>query len=266
MSSKMVLLEVSNLKVFRGGVRVLDIPSFSLSENEVLALIGPNGVGKSSLLLSLARLLPFNQGELRYRTEPIKADRQMLAYRRRIAMVFQESLLLDTTVFHNVAIGLKIRGIHGTELRNRIMETLERFRISPLAERSARKLSGGEAQRVSLARAFVIQPELILLDEPFVSLDPPTRRDIMDDLARILAETSTAAILATHDQYEAVRLSTTIAVMDRGEIIQSGATAEVLNNPSNNFTASFVEMRNLLNDATGRQSVPAADRASDSVP
>lgn len=246
MSGDVKLLEVENLEVVRGGVRVLEIPSFVLHENEVLSLIGPNGAGKSTLLLALARLLPAASGTVRYRGELISSDRSTFAYRRRLAMVFQQPLLFDATVFDNVAAGLKIRGLNRQEIRRRVMETLELFKMVPLAERSARKLSGGEAQRTSLARAFAIRPEMIFLDEPFVALDPPTRQALMEDLERILGETSTAAVLATHDQLEALRLSDRMAVMKQGGIIQSGPPVEVMNCPVDEFVASFVGMENVL--------------------
>ncbi|GAM11447.1 molybdate/tungstate import ATP-binding protein WtpC [Geobacter sp. OR-1] len=241
-----VFLEVSDLELHRGGARVLSIPSFSLREREVLSLIGPNGAGKSTLLLALARLLPATRGSFRCRGEEIVSDSAVFSYRRRLGMVFQEPLLFDGTVFGNVASGLKIRGMAQTEIRERVMTTLELFGMTQLAERSARKLSGGEAQRTSLARAFAIRPEVIFLDEPFVALDPPTRQTLMDDLERILRETGTAAVLATHDQLEALRLSSRMVVMNRGEMVQSGPPEEVISRPVNEFVASFVGMENVL--------------------
>jgi tungstate transport system ATP-binding protein len=240
MSSAANFLEVQDLEVFRGGVRVLAISSFTLQENEVISLIGPNGAGKSTLLLALARLIPVKGETLRCQGESIVSDKATIAYRRRLAMVFQQPLLFDATVFDNVAAGLKIRGMGRHEIKSRVMETLELFNMVSLSERSARKLSGGEAQRTSLARAFAIRPEMILLDEPFVALDPPSRIALMNDLDRILGETSTAAVLATHDQVEALRLSDRMVVMKQGEIVQSGTPVEVMNQPVDEFVASFV--------------------------
>jgi tungstate transport system ATP-binding protein len=246
MTGSAVFLEVSDLELHRGGARVLSIPSFSLREREVLSLIGPNGAGKSTLLLALARLLPATRGSFRCRGEEIVSDNAVFAYRRRLGMVFQEPLLFDGTVFSNVASGLKIRGMAEKEIRERVMTTLELFGMTQLAERSARKLSGGEAQRTSLARAFAIRPEVIFLDEPFIALDPPTRQTLMDDLERILRETGTAAVLATHDQLEALRLSSRMVVMNGGEMVQSGSAEEVISRPANEFVASFVGMENVL--------------------
>jgi tungstate transport system ATP-binding protein len=161
-------------------------------------------------------------------------------------MVFQEPLLFDTTVFENVASGLKIRGMGQDEIRRVVEEYLERFGISHLINRSARKLSGGEAQRTSLARAFAIKPEIIFLDEPFSSLDPPTRESLIEDLQRILRVTHTTAVMATHDQMEALRLADHIAVMNQGKIAQIGSPSEVMNNPVDEFVASFVGMETVF--------------------
>ena len=241
------ILEVKNLVLVRGGVQVLDIPALLLHENEVLSIIGPNGSGKSTLLLTLASLLQPTTGELRCRGEIISSRRSAETYRRRLAMVFQEPLLFDTTVFENVATGLKIRGISRNEIKGRVQRSLELFNIRHLADRSARKLSGGEAQRTSLARAFAINPEIVLLDEPFASLDPPTRLALTEDLERILKETGTAAVMATHDQLDALRLSDRMAVMKSGRIIQDGPPVEVMHRPADEFVASFVGMENVLN-------------------
>lgn len=246
MTAPAPLLEVRDLAVVRGGVQVLDIPSLLLRENEVLSIIGPNGSGKSTLLLTLASLLRPTVGEMLCRGEIISTRRSAELYRRRLAMVFQEPLLFDTTVFENVATGLKIRRLPRNEIKSRVLRSLELFNVTHLAERSARKLSGGEAQRTSLARAFAINPEIILLDEPFASLDPPTRLALTEDLERILKETGTAAVMATHDQLEALRLSDRMAVMTGGRIIQDGPPVEVMHRPADEFVASFVGMENLL--------------------
>jgi tungstate transport system ATP-binding protein len=246
MTSGPMLLEVKNLAVLRGGTEVLDIPFLVLRENEVLSLVGPNGAGKSTLLLAIAALLPLTAGEIRCRGEQITAGRSSHNYRRRLAMVFQEPLLFDATVFANVATGLKIRALGRSEIERRVRDTLALFSISHLADRSARKLSGGEAQRTSLARAFAIQPEIILLDEPFAALDPPTRLALTEDLERILKKTGTAAVVATHDQLEALRLSDRMAVMNGGRIVQSGPPVEIMHRPVDEFVASFVGMENVL--------------------
>jgi len=133
-----------------------------------------------------------------------------------------------------------------SDIHDRVIEQLDRFGISQLKDRSAKTLSGGEAQRTSLARAFSIQPEILLLDEPFASLDPPTRDSMIEDLEHILRQTQTAAILATHDRMEALRLSDRIAVMNAGRILQIGSPDEVMNQPVDEFVASFVGIETIL--------------------
>jgi len=248
------LLEVQDLRVERGGARVVDIPSFRLEEREFVAVIGPNGAGKSSLLLAMMSLLPRAAGQILHRGQQIRTEREAVALRRRMALVLQDPLLFDATVYDNVAAGLRIRGVDARETRRRVLAYLERFRLADMAERSARKLSGGEARRVNLARALAVEPELILLDEPFSSLDIPTRQAITDDLERILRERGMAAVLVTHDQSEALRLSDRIAVMNRGAIVQSDTPAVVMNHPVNGFVASCMGMETILDGVVRRQS------------
>jgi tungstate transport system ATP-binding protein len=152
---------------------VLEIEQLEVQTGEVLAIVGPNGAGKSTLFLALARLLKTQGGEIFFDGRSL-GELNLLSYRRKIALVLQEALLLDASVKENVALGLKFRGLPTHEIEQRVSLWLKRLNIAHLEERPARRLSGGEAQRVSLARAFVLQPELLLLDEPFTSLDSPT--------------------------------------------------------------------------------------------
>jgi tungstate transport system ATP-binding protein len=240
------IIEAENLKVLRGKVGVLDIPAFHLAEREIVSLIGPNGSGKSTFLLTLNCLLKPQTGRVFFRGQEIGLNHDVLDFRRRIAMVFQEPLLFDTTVFNNVASGLKVRGIKRQEINIRVMESLERFNIASLAERSARKLSGGEAQRASLARALATGPEVIFLDEPFAALDPPTRQSIISDMEKIIRDTGIAAVLVTHDESEAMRLSDRIMVMQSGKIIQTGPPDQIMEHPVNRFVAEFVGMESII--------------------
>jgi tungstate transport system ATP-binding protein len=240
------ILETKNLKVERGGSLLLNIPSLSIEKGEILALIGPNGAGKTTLLQTLSYLLRPFHGEIFFSGEKIGSNHSLFEYRRRLAMVFQEPLLFDTTVFNNVASGLKIRGMKRGEIRDRVLEQLNQFGIDHLIDRSAKTLSGGEAQRTSLARAFAIRPEILFLDEPFASLDPPTRASLIEDLERILCQTKTTTIFATHDRLEAINLSDRIAVMNGGSILQVGSPGEVMNQPIDEFVASFVGVETIL--------------------
>jgi len=237
--------------VIRGGSLLVDVAELTIHEGETLSLIGPNGAGKTTLLQALSYLSRPSAGEVLFRGQPVGVDYRALDFRRRIAMVFQDPLLFDTTVFGNVASGLKIRNAGNAEARRIVEEQLARFGITHLRDRSAKTISGGEAQRASLARAFAISPEILFLDEPFVALDPPTRESIVTDLVKVLAETMTTTIMATHDRNEALRLSDRIAVMEGGRIAQIDKPVVVMNHPVDEFVASFVGTETILDGRVG---------------
>ncbi|HOG17962.1 MAG TPA: ABC transporter ATP-binding protein [Syntrophales bacterium] len=245
MTEKASILEARNLVVVRGGVAVLDVNELRLSPGEILSVIGPNGAGKTTLLQALAGLIRPQKGGILFHGASV-AGEASLAYRRRIAMVFQEPLLFDTTVSANVASGLKIRGVPRDRIAGQVERQVTRFGIAHLSDRSARTLSGGEAQRTSLARAFAVGPEILFLDEPFASLDPPTREELIEDLDRVLRETETTALMATHDREEALRISDRIAVMNGGKIVQADSPQHLMNRPADEFVASFVGMETIL--------------------
>lgn len=220
-------LTVRGLRVKRSKRVVLEVEELSIRKGEVLAIIGPNGAGKSTLLLTLARLLKPERGEIWFNGQPASAESD-LAYRRRIALVLQDPLLCDTSVYENVALGLRFRGAPKNEIQPKVETWLERLGIAHLARRRANELSGGEAQRASLARALVLQPELLLLDEPFAALDFPTRVRLLDDLGQILPESQTTTIFITHNLGEASQLAGRMAVIIDGKLQASGVPEEIL--------------------------------------
>ncbi|MBN1474542.1 MAG: ABC transporter ATP-binding protein, partial [Syntrophaceae bacterium] len=235
-----LLLSIENLVVKRGKVTVLNVNELKVFPGRTLALIGPNGAGKSTLLLTLAGLLPIESGRLFFQSRLMNTSSALAMLRRNIAVVFQEPLLLNMNVEKNVAVGLKFRDLSSAEIKKSVDEALAYFGIEHLAKRAAKTLSGGESKRVSLARAFAIKPKIILLDEAFNSLDPPTREAIIDDLQNILQKTKITAVLALHDREETLRLAQDVAVMSEGKIIQQGATAQVFHQPVNEYIANFV--------------------------
>lgn len=238
------LLQLSNLLVRREGSTVLEIESLCVEKGEVLAIVGPNGAGKSTLFLVLARLLNADHGQVLFNGQP-PDSLPTLEYRRQIALVLQESLLMDMSVYENAALGLKFRGKSKPEIQERVNHWLERLGIAHLSERPARKLSGGEAQRVSLARAFVLQPELLLLDEPFTSLDAPTRVRLLEDLKSVLIETKMTTIFITHDLQEALKLAMRMVVILDGRIEQSGIPQDIFDKPANDRVAYFLGRQSL---------------------
>jgi tungstate transport system ATP-binding protein len=240
------LMKIENIILQRGGATVLDVPELHVRQGKILALIGPNGAGKSTLLLMLAGLLKPQQGKIYFQGMPVESRYDLSMLRRNVSVVFQEPLLLNSSVFENVALGLKFRKIKNEEIKTRVLKALDYFGIRQLEKRSARTLSGGEAKRVSLARAFAIKPQIILLDEAFNSLDPPSRETIIDDLKNTLDETKITAVLALHDREETLRLAQDVSVMNGGKIVQSGTTAEVFNHPDSEFVANFVGTETIL--------------------
>lgn len=240
------IMRTNNIILKRGGVTVLDIPELHVRQGRALALIGPNGAGKSTLLLMMAGLLKPQQGTIYFQEHPMENRSDLTLLRRNVSVVFQEPLLLNGNVFENVALGLKFRKINKEVIKNRVQRSLEYFGISHLEKRSARALSGGEARRVSLARAFAIRPQIILLDEAFNSLDPPSRETIIEDLKKTLEDTRITAVLALHDREETLRLAQDVCVMNDGKIVQSGTTTEIFNQPDSEFVASFVGTETIL--------------------
>ena len=240
------LIKLEKFMLRRGKTMVLDVASMGIAAGRMLALIGPNGAGKTSLLLTLAGLLKHQSGALLFRGRPVESGADRMLLRRSTSVVFQESLLLNCSVYDNVALGLQLRGKSGEAVRTGVAQALQYFGISSLSRRPARTLSGGEAKRVSLARAFALKPQLILLDEPFNFLDPPTRETIIQDLQAILDETKITAVMALHDREETLRLAQDVAVLSEGKIIQFGTTAGVFNQPHNEFVAGFVGTESIL--------------------
>ncbi len=233
------LVEISDLVVVRGARPVLTIEQLAIADRETLAVVGPNGAGKSTLLLALACLVPLARGRLSFRGSPVE-PRNELAYRRRIGLVLPDPLLLNTSVFANVAAGLRFRGVSSSEVEEKVTEWLGRLGVGHLRRRPARQISSGEAQRVSLARALVLEPDLLLLDEPFASVDAATRSRLVDDLELLLHETQVACVIVTHDLDEAVRLGDRMAVVVAGRLRQRDLPERVLSAPLDEDVAAFV--------------------------
>lgn len=237
-------VSLSNVIVRRGGRTILDVPQLDLAPGEVLAILGPNGAGKTTLLQVMALLQRPDGGTVVYDGAP--AAGRDLSLRRRIAVCFQAPLLLDMGVLDNVCLGLALRSVSARERRERARLWLARFGVSALAGRSPRTLSGGEAQRVNLARAFVLEPDVLYLDEPFSALDQPTREDLLDDLAAVLRETAVSTVFVTHDRDEAARLADRIAVLIGGRIRQVGPVADVYAAPADEDVANFVGVETVV--------------------
>jgi tungstate transport system ATP-binding protein len=220
------LLEVRNLSRTVSVKEIFNVEHFSLIRGEHTALVGPNGAGKTTFLLTMALLLPPSSGTISLNGETASGH-NLLALRRRMAVVFQDALLLDMSVTSNLRAALSIRGVQGREARARSEKWLDLFGISHLAGRQARRLSGGEAQRASLARAFALEPDILFLDEPFAALDYPTRNSLLKDLRQLLEHMDVTVVFVTHDYSEIPFLAARTAVMHNGRIMKQGSNEEI---------------------------------------
>jgi len=239
------VLLLKNVEVTQGGKRTLEIPELDVRKGEILVILGPTGSGKSTTLKLMAFLIKPQRGEVFWQGEKVHFPAP-LSVRRSISMTFQDPLPFEGSVFENVAFGLKIRGIKGEDLRVRVEEILELLSIAHLKDKSAKRISGGEAQKVALARALIFHPSLLLLDEPLASLDPLTKKQLESELYRVLKQLGITCVYVTHDQEEALSLADRIAILDRGRILQIGAKEEVFFKPNDVKVARFVGVENLI--------------------
>jgi tungstate transport system ATP-binding protein len=240
------VLEVMDVEVRYDGQVILAVPALEVRPGEVLAVIGPNGAGKSTLLRVLALLMRPTRGTVRLHGAAPGTEVERLVWRRRMACVFQEPLLCRGSVLYNARLACRLRGVARPEADRRAQEWIGRLGIGALADRPVDRLSGGEAQRTSLARAFAAMPEVLFLDEPFAALDAPTREGLLEDLGRLLGATETTTVLVTHDRAEALRLGDRVAVLLEGRLAQVGPPAAVFGTPANEAVARFVGVENLL--------------------
>ena len=215
-----------------------------VERGEFVTLLGPSGCGKSTLLRCIAGLTPVNSGK-------ILLDGQDLVplspQKRAIGMVFQSyALFPNMTVEQNVAFGLRMQKVNGDDSRKRTTEVLELVELQEFAKRYPHQLSGGQSQRVALARSLVTRPRLLLLDEPLSALDARIRKHLREQIRQIQRELGLTTIFVTHDQEEALTLSDRIFLMNQGRIVQSGDAETLYTAPVDVFAAGFIGNYNLL--------------------
>lgn len=227
-------------KVVHGyeGRAVLEIDDLQVFAGEILAVVGPSGAGKSTLLRLLNFLETPLEGTIAYRGRSFNAANDIpLALRREVTTVFQRPLLLNRSVRDNVAYGLRLRGRGG---KDEIAAALEQVGLTPMARQAARTLSGGEAQRVSLARATVLRPTVLLLDEPTANLDPHNVAVIEDIVYRLNQEQETTMVLVTHNVFQARRLAHRVVFLLNGRIVEVAAKDQFFEAPHDPRTAAFI--------------------------
>ena len=220
------LLVARNLRRVNSAKEIFSVGYFSLDKGDTVALVGPNGAGKTTFLLTLALLHQPTSGTIEL--DGITAGpNNLLQLRRRIAVVFQEPLLLDMSVLGNLTTALRIRKVPRKAALARAQTWLDLFGVGHISSQQARSVSGGEAQRTSLARAFALEPDLLFLDEPFGSLDYPTRNSLLNDLGKILKQMNMTTLFVTHDYSEIPFLAEKSAVMYEGRIKRFGSNQEI---------------------------------------
>ena len=246
-------LQLIDLRVGYGGsdVQVIKGISLSLPPKEIMAILGPSGCGKSTLLKTIAGLLQPSIGQVVIGGRDVTSAHPA---RRNVGLVFQEhSLFPHMTVTENVGYGLRARRVSKAERDARVREMLQLVRLPKLADKLPHELSGGQAQRVALARALAISPELLLMDEPFSSLDARLKEDMRAEVHQLLREMGVSTVLVTHDQEEALELASQIVLIDGGVIVEQGPAAQLFESPQFDFTADFVGKANVLTGALGQE-------------
>ena len=241
------IIEIKGLEKKYNSKFSLSVDGLYLKRNKILTIIGPNGSGKSTLIRLLDLLEKPDSGVISFDGENIldtKTDK--FAIRKKIAVVFQEPLLFNTSVYSNIIMGLKFRGIKLKEVRDRLEYFTEKLKIGDIMGRSVKNLSGGEKQRVSLARALILDPKLLLLDEPLANIDQQSRESLRTDLFEVLKKYGKSIIYVTHDRNEAMVLADYMAVMNEGKIEQFAPKEEVFRRPANEFIAKFVGVETLI--------------------
>jgi tungstate transport system ATP-binding protein len=224
------VLELRDVAVAYDGKTVLEVARLAVNPGEVLTLVGENGSGKTTLLRLLGLLVRPGRGQVLLGGERVDfgRPRRLLELRRRMAAVMQQPLLCKMNVRRNVGLGLRFRRLPRAEIDARVDAWLQRLSIAHLRDRPAGKLSGGEAQRASLARAMALDPRVLLLDEPFAALGPALRAEMLDLVARIRAEARATLILVTHQPEDARRIAERLLVIDDGVVRGPFDTAQAL--------------------------------------
>ncbi len=240
-------IQVRDVNKHFGAFQALDDVSIDVTDGALTALLGPSGSGKSTLLRIIAGLETPDTGAVLIDGEDVTASP---ARERGIGFVFQHyAPFKHMTVHDNVGFGLSVRKRPKQEIRDRVTELLALVRLDGLADRYPSQLSGGQQQRMALARALAVQPQVLLLDEPFGALDAQVRAELREWLRRLHEEIHVTTIFVTHDQEEAMEVAEQIVVMNQGRIEQAGTPRELYEAPANEFVMSFIGPVNRLGDA-----------------
>ena len=238
------MLSVSGAVVAFGRARALDELDLEVNEGEVVAILGPSGCGKSTLLRAVAGLQPLDAGEVRWDGEDLVG---LPVHRRDFGLMFQEHALFPhRDVAANVGFGLRMQKMFAPQRRERVREVLALVGLTGFGERQVSTLSGGEAQRVALARSLAPEPRLLMLDEPLGSLDRPRRDELTEELRVLLRRLGLTVLHVTHDHDEAFAVADRVAVMQSGRVARIGTPAEIWHDPRRTDVARFLGHSNIV--------------------
>lgn len=241
----MAILKVKNLSKNFGKVKAVQEVSFEATEGRVLSLLGPSGCGKTTMLRCIAGFENPDRGEI------YLDDRKITSIppeKRGIGMVFQNyALWPHMTVYGNLAFGLQIRKVLKEEITKKIKKVLGMVQLEGYENRYPRQMSGGQQQRIAMARALIFEPGIMLLDEPLSNLDAQLREEMRFEFIELQKKLGITAIYVTHDQAEALVISDKILILDQGKMIQFGTPKEIYSNPKNKFVAGFIAVTSFIN-------------------
>ena len=245
-------ITIQNLNKQFGNFTALNNINLEVKSGELLALLGPSGCGKTSLLRIIGGLDVQNSGKIFFHGKDVE---QRDARERNVGFVFQHyALFRHMTVFENVAFGLRVKPKkerhNETEIKRRVHELLQLVQLDWLADRFPAQLSGGQRQRIALARALAVEPQILLLDEPFGALDTKVRKELRRWLRRLHDELHVTSVFVTHDQEEALEVADRVVVMNKGNIEQVGSPDDVYANPASPFVYQFIGNVNLFHSRT----------------
>lgn len=246
-------------------LQVLKNIDLQIKKGTSTALVGPTGSGKTVMLRLIDLLEKPSSGTVYFEgTDANESNNTRLDIRRQIGMVFQKPLAFKASVYDNIAYGLKIRG-RKENLEGRIKELLELIGLQGYENRNALKLSGGETQRLALARAMITDPKLLLLDEPTANLDPISKKKLEELILKINRESETTIIMTTHDLLQGQKLADRMVILYNGQILQSGTPDQIFRKPKNKFVADFVGIENIMSGKIEDSSNGLAKIKTDSI-
>ena len=238
------LIDLKNITVSFDGEKILDDLSLYIRDGEFVTLLGSSGCGKTTTLRIIAGFIDPDEGQVFFDGEDISG---VPPYKREVNTIFQRyALFPHYNVFENIAYGLRVRKTPEPLIREKVEKMLKMVGLQGFEKRSVTKLSGGQQQRVAIARALVLEPKVLLLDEPLAALDLKLRKDMQNELKNIQKQLGITFIYVTHDQEEALSMSDTVVVMNKGKIQQIGTPIDIYNEPKNAFVADFIGESNII--------------------